>query len=129
MKITVLNANYTIHKLDPADIVPPELFKSEFYWIGKSDDELSIVCASEIEINTKDSNKDWVCLKADDVLDLSVVGVLARLTKILAEAFISIFAVSTYNTDYIFVKKNKLQTAITALQKAGFIVTNNYKIE
>jgi hypothetical protein len=52
--------------------------------------------------------------------------VLARLTKILAEAFISIFAVSTYNTDYIFVKKNKLQTAITALQKAGFVVTNNY---
>lgn len=121
-KLLVLNQYYSIHKLSPTEPIPEEVLASKNFWISRTDDELSIVAECGINLQTEDVNKEWACFKAEGILDLSVVGFLASLTSIMAKEFISIFAVSTYNTDYMFVKKNKLDRAIASLQKNGYTV-------
>ena len=64
----------------------------------------------------------WKALRIIGILDFSLIGILARISSILAENRIGIFAVSTFNTDYIFVKKNDFDKSIKALEDAGFII-------
>ncbi len=67
-------------------------------------------------------DRDWRALKVEGPLDLSLVGILASLTAPLAKAGVSIFAVSTYDTDYLLVKQDRLEVAVRALSEAGFRV-------
>jgi len=78
------------------------------YSISKSEEELSIVCSSSIQLNSEKCELGWFCIKIIGSLDFSLTGILAEISAVLAEAEISIFAISTFDTDYILVKSEKL---------------------
>ena len=95
----------------------------EFFFIGRTDEELSLVCKTEaVPEHTIDRDDGWRGFRIQGILDFSLIGILARLSGILAEQHIGIFAVSTFNTDYILVKKENLESALQALACAGYTV-------
>ncbi len=95
----------------------------EFYFIGKTDEELSLVCRTEeTPSNTTERDDGWRGFRIEGVLDFSLIGILSKLSSILAQNSIGIFAVSTYNTDYILVKKENFDKALSVLAEAGYII-------
>ena len=94
-----------------------------FYFIGKTDEELSLVCRTEdTPEETLERSDGWRGLRIQGVLDFSLIGILSKLSGILAENRIGIFAVSTYNTDYILVKEENFDRAAQVLSAAGYTV-------
>ena len=73
-----------------------------------------------VPANTIDREDDWKAFRIEGVLDFALIGILSRISGILTENQISIFAVSTYNTDYVLVKKESYTRAIEVLEKAGY---------
>lgn len=114
----VLKDDYSVCQIsDPSDIC----FEEEFVFVGKTDDELSLVCrTSAAPIAALAREDGWKAIKIQGVLDFSLVGILAGIASILAELHISIFAVSTFNTDYILLKTQSLFIAETALKDNGY---------
>ena len=97
------------------------LFK--FFFVGKTDEEISLVClTSDVPDNTTDRVDGWRTFRIEGVLDFSLIGILSEISKVLAENKIGIFVVSTYNTDYILVKRENLQKAQQALKATGYEV-------
>ena len=95
----------------------------EFYFIGKTDEEISLVCiTADAPDDTVAREDGWKCFKIQGVLDFSLIGILSEITAILAENKIAIFAVSTYNTDYILVKENDFGKALKVLSHKGYKV-------
>ena len=95
---------------------------ADFYFIGKTDEELSLVCKTEdTPQNTVERDDGWRGFRIQGVLDFSLIGILAKLSSILAEHKIGIFAVSTYNTDYILVKEENYERALSVLSSEGYI--------
>ena len=93
----------------------------EFYFIGKTDEELSLVCRTEdVPQNTIEREDGWKGFRIQGVLDFSLIGILSKISGILAENEIGIFAVSTFNTDYILVKQENFEKALQALAAAGY---------
>ena len=93
----------------------------DFYFIGKTDEEVSFVCiTADTPRNTLQREDGWKGFRIRGVLDFSLVGILSELSRILAENRIGIFAVSTYNTDYILVKKENFERALEVLHQAGY---------
>ncbi len=113
------------HKLSVckvADILSIDL-KADFYFIGKTDEELSLVCKTEdVPLNTTERDDGWRGFRIQGVLDFSMIGILSKLSGILADNRIGIFAVSTYNTDYILVKEENFERALEALASRGYTV-------
>ncbi len=96
---------------------------SDFFFIGKTDEELSLVCKTEdTPPDTVERDDGWKGFRIRGVLDFSLIGILAKLSAILAEHRIGIFAVSTYNTDYILVKEENYGRALAALASEGYTV-------
>ena len=120
MKLQVLPYDLTVCKvLSLADIHTA----AGFFFIGRTDEEISLVCRTEdTPADTTDREDGWRGFRVAGVLDFSLTGVLAKLSAVLAEQGIGIFAVSTYNTDYILVKKEDLGRALAALAAAGYEV-------
>ncbi len=93
----------------------------DFYFIGKTDEELSVVCRTEdTPAGTVERDDGWRGFRICGVLDFSLIGILSKLSTILAENKIGIFAVSTYNTDYILVKAENFDRAMEVLTDAGY---------
>ena len=95
---------------------------SSFYTISKTSDELSVVCESLYVPAEVKQDGNWRLLKIASVLNLSLTGITAKFSTALANADINLCVIATYETDYILVKQEKLQPAITALQHADFLV-------
>ncbi len=96
---------------------------ADFYFIGKTDEELSLVCKTEdTPPNTAARDDGWRGFRIQGVLDFSLIGILSKLSGILAEHGIGIFAVSTYDTDYILVKEENYARALTVLASEGYTV-------
>ncbi len=96
---------------------------SDFYFIGKTDEEVSLVCRTEcVPAETIDREDGWKGFLIQGVLDFSLVGVLAPIADILADNKIGIFAVSTFNTDYVLVKQENFERAMDLLAEAGYFV-------
>ena len=96
---------------------------AEFYFIGKTDEELSLVCRTEdTPLSTTEREDGWRGIRIQGVLDFSLVGILSKLSGSLAENQIGIFAVSTFNTDYILVKAEDFERAIRVLATAGYAI-------
>ncbi len=119
LEIKVLEGWFTIHHLEKDKEIPEQVYNSSFYTISKTEDELSIVCGSAITVDAEKSESGWSCLKVIGPLDFSLTGILAGLSNILADAGISIFSISTYDTDYILVKSEALADATAVLSAAG----------
>ena len=118
MKLKLLPDALTVCKLaslSEADLTKP------FYFLAKTDEELSLVCATgDVPARTTAREDGWRGLRVEGVLDFSLVGILARLSSALAAEGISLFAVSTFNTDYLLVKADQLDGAVRALARAGY---------
>lgn len=125
-QLSVLENSFTIHRFDVNETIPDQVYKSRFYWIGKTDEELSIVCESNILTKIDTSISNWSIIKIIGKLDFSLVGILAEISDALKKANISIIALSTYDTDYIMLQQDNLKDAKIALQNIGyeFIKTN-----
>lgn len=96
---------------------------ADFFFIGKTDEELSLVCKTEdTPENTAERDDGWRGFRIQGVLDFSLIGILSKLSGILAEHKIGIFAVSTYNTDYILVKEENYEKALTVLASEGYTI-------
>jgi len=121
LQLTILESLFTIHRFSPNHDIPNQIYGSEFYSISKSEEELSIVCSSSIQLNSKNCEIGWSCIKVIGPLDFSLTGILAEISAVLAEAEISIFAISTFDTDYILVKSENLPFAEKALLESGCI--------
>ena len=91
---------------------------------GKTDEEYSLVCPTAVvPEDTVEREDGWRCFRIRGVLDFSLIGVLAKISTILAENAIGIFVVSTFNTDYVLVKAENLDRAMGLLAAAGYSVT------
>lgn len=118
MVLKVLPYNLTVCKVATIEEID---ITSELYFIGKTDEELSLVCKTEdTPSKTTDCEPGWKGLRIEGELDFSLIGILSKLSTILAEEKIGIFAVSTFNTDYILVKEEQFTNAVSALKKNGY---------
>ena len=92
-----------------------------FFFLSKTDEEISLVCETRYApLNTTHREDGWKAFRIQGMLDFSLIGILSKITTILAENQIGIFAVSTYNTDYILVKGENFERAMSALCEAGY---------
>ena len=120
MKLKKLEHKLTVCKV--ADINDVDTGK-DFYFIGKTDEEISLVCKTDdTPQNTTERDDGWQGFRIQGVLDFSLIGILSKLSTILAENGIGIFAVSTFNTDYILVKAENFDKALKVLSDAGYDV-------
>lgn len=125
MILKVLNSEFTIHRFRSTNKIPAAVFDGSFYWIGKTDEELSVVCDSSIALAGGKKKKGWACLKVPGPIDFSETGILAGISSALASAGISIFAVSTFDTDYILLPAAHLDKAKGALVESGYGVEDS----
>ena len=96
---------------------------ADFFFIGKTDEELSVVCLTkDVPERTVERSDGWRGFRIEGTLDFALVGILSKLSAILAQNKIGIFAVSTYNTDYILVKEENFEKALLALEEEGYTV-------
>jgi uncharacterized protein len=119
LTLTILPDSLAICRLKADDAVPDWAMIGEFVSITHTGDELSIVCAEEHVPSDVKADREWRALKVEGPLDLALTGVLASLATPLAEAQINIFAVSTFDTDYLLVKGYNLARACEVLRQAG----------
>ena len=120
MELKTIEYNLSVCKV--TDISDIDL-SSDFFFIGKTDEELSLVCKTEdTPIKAFERDDGWRGFRIQGVLDFSLIGILSRLSGILAEHKIGIFAVSTYNTDYILVKEENFERALEVLASEGYTV-------
>ena len=118
--LSILEETYIIHKLDQSTKLPEGPIDCEFYSLSNSQEELSLVCPEQILIQSENNSPSWKCLKVAGPLDLNLTGILAGLSDTLAKAKISIFAISTFETDYVLIQKQALKAAKTALISQGY---------
>lgn len=118
MKIKVLEQEYCICKVRGFS---PEVLRGEIWFAAQTDEECSLVCRSDLApADAPENNGGWRAMRIEGVLDFSLVGILAKISDALARAQVGIFAVSTYNTDYILVQGVDLARAVEALRAAGY---------
>ena len=122
LALTVLPKTFVICKL-PADApVPAWATQGKFFSITRTSEELSVVAETDMVPENLRGDIAWRAMKAHGPFAFSEVGVLAALVAPLAEAGISVFALSTFDTDYLFTGETQLQAAVAALRKAGHTV-------
>ena len=115
LTIKLLEEKFGVCRLNKGELFPEWARNGPFYSITQTADELSIVCFQENIPSYIKCEKDWRILKIEGVLDFSLIGILSSICTILAKNQISIFAISTYDTDYILVKDKDIEKAIKAL--------------
>ena len=116
-ELEILDGGFTISKLNSWKDVP----EGRFVFAAATDSEISLVCPSDIvPRDTPVRDDGWSAMRISGQLDFSLVGVLSRLSAVLAAERIGIFAVSTYDTDYILIKTDDLDRAKEALKKSGY---------
>jgi hypothetical protein len=122
LNLSLLPHRYAISRLSKEALIPDWAGPDDFLSITRTMDELSIVCSEAGVPEGVECDRGWRCLKVAGPLDLSLTGVLASLANPLAEARINIFAVSTFDTDYLLVKEENLPQATEVLIQSGHLL-------
>ena len=113
MELKIIDTEFAVCKVEDLSKVN---YADKFCFIGKTDEELSLVCSVEsVPENTTECDKGWRAFRIEGVLDFSLIGILSKISTILADNKIGIFAISTYNTDYVLTKKENFDNAIKVL--------------
>ena len=120
LTMKLIKEKYGVCRINPNELIPEWAQNSDFFSITKTCDELSIVCSQDDIPNDIQCEKDWKILKIEGPLDFSLIGILASISTILAQKGISIFAISTYDTDYILVKNKDIDNTIESLVKERY---------
>jgi hypothetical protein len=115
MRLKLYDDTYQIARLPLGSDVGAGVFGGEFWSVCGTDDELSVVCVESVELAFEKCDKGWRIFKFVESMDLNLIGIAARITTVLAEANVNVMVVSTYNTDFIMVKNEKLEAAKKAL--------------
>ncbi len=111
-----------IARLNSDGPIPEWALRSSFFSITKTSEELSVVCEQDYLPQEVRGERDWRALKVKGPLEFSLTGVLASVSGPLATSGVSLFAISTFDTDYILVKQDKVSRAVSALKNAGHIL-------
>lgn len=118
MKLRSLDGDFTVCKVPDYSQVNLD---AEFCFAGTTDEERSVVCPTACAPGNATERADgWRGFRIEGVLDFSLIGVLAKISALLAAEEVGIFVVSTFNTDYVFVKKEDERKALDALIRAGY---------
>ena len=119
--LSLLEETFSIHRLALDASLPEAVSECDFYSLSKTAEEISLVCPENIAVTSEKSNPDWKCLKVAGPLDFKLTGILSGITNVLAKKKISVFAISTFDTDYFLIKKQNLTNAVSALERAGYL--------
>lgn len=120
MEIKQLNRDFTVCKLQSFNTVD---LSNTFTFVSVTDDEISLVCeTSHVPDNATNIESNWKGFKINGILEFNMIGVIAKISNLLAEQKISIFVISTFNTDYVLLKTDYYDKAINTLR------SNNYTI-
>ena len=120
MEIKKIQGDFTVCKVTDYSQVNLD---AEFCFTGKTDEERSLVCLTcDTPANTTEREDGWRGFRIQGVLDFSLLGILSKISGLLADTKIGIFAVSTYNTDYVLVKAEDEMKALSVLAQAGYKV-------
>ena len=122
MVLELFENEYSIYKFTPDFIITENIFSSDFISITKTKDEISIVAPINKLKNFIEAEIGWKIIKINEILDFSLIGIISKISTLLANENISIFVISTYNTDYILVKKENLKKTIEVLIKNQYEV-------
>ena len=122
MELKKLEYDLTVCKVEAITDID---MTADFFFIGKTDEEMSLVCkTNDVPKNTTERDDGWKGFRIQGVLDFSLIGILSKLSGILAENHIGIFAVSTFNTDYILVKAENFEKALSVLSAEGYTIVS-----
>jgi len=122
MRLTLSVLDYKLSVCKFAEL-PPQVLQESFIFAACAEGEVSVVCETEKVPNGTLAREDgWRALMVEGPLDFALVGVLAKISSALADAGVPLFAVSTFDTDYVLVKEDDLRTAIAALDDQGCLV-------
>lgn len=122
MELKKIPYDLTVCKVEAASQID---LAGDFYFIGKTDEEISLVVpTASVPEKTTERDDGWQAFRIQGVLDFSLIGILSKISSLLADAQIGIFAVSTYNTDYILVKKENYEKALRVLADAGYEIAD-----
>lgn len=122
MEIKKLEYDFSVCKVKDYSLVD---FNKEFVFAGKTDEENSLVCQTDmVPSNVTEREDGWKAFRLQGILDFSLIGILSAISGILAENKIGIFAISTFNTDYILTKAENYLKAAEVLSRAGYIITD-----
>lgn len=119
LKFRWLPGPYAVIRLAPDEPIPDWATNGEFTSITRSSDELSIVCPADNLPRDVDAKHHWICLKLDGPFPFSQTGVLLSFIEPLSSKGIPIFAISTYDTDYVLIQEEWAGAALNALHQAG----------
>ncbi|MCI8403933.1 MAG: ACT domain-containing protein [Clostridia bacterium] len=120
MELKIIDKSFSVCKVKDYSMINIE---NEFCFTGKTDEENSLVCAAEnVPENVTERDDGWKAFRIQGILDFSLIGILSNISSVLAENKIGLFAVSTYNTDYIFIKEKNFDKALALLQSDGYTV-------
>ncbi len=116
MKIKVIEGEFSVCKVADYSQVNIE---ADYCFIGKTDEERSLVClTADVPASTTEREDHWRAFRIEGVLDFSLIGILSKISTLLAENKIGIFAISTFNTDYILTKSENFDRALYVLKEA-----------
>lgn len=123
LELKVIREDFSVCRL--GDLTQVDLTE-EYYFIGKTDEELSLVCRTcRVPGNAVSREDGWKAFRIQGVLDFSLIGILAKISSILAEEKIGIFVVSTYNTDYVLTREADFDRALKALGTRGYVIKDS----
>ena len=120
MTLKVINEEFTICKLKNFSQID---IREPFVFTGSTDGEKSLVCPTRLVTSEVIERRDgWKALRIEGILDFSLIGIIAKISAILADNGIGIFVVSTFNTDYILTQADRFEMALRLLSDAGYCI-------
>lgn len=122
LTLKLLPETLSVHCLPENGEIPAEVFTASMYFISKVAGDMAVILPQSVKINSEEEEPDWQALEVVGPIDLSMTGILSKISTILANEQISLLAISTFDTDYFIVKSNKMAAAIAALR------SNDYQI-
>ena len=117
-----LDDQFTIYQLSDFKAVPSEIYNAGFFSVTSTGDEISVVTNCKTKFPDLKSNEGWKCFRVDGILDFSLVGIINEITAPLKDNKIPVYVLSTFNTDYIFVKDESFRKALEVFRLSGSII-------
>lgn len=117
--LSVLQEQLAVCRLEKDAHIPEWALSGSLFSITRTAEELSIVCRQSSVPEGTRCERDWRCLQVQGPLDFSLTGILTSLLTPLTDAGIAVFAISTYDTDYVMIKEKNLERAVRVLSQAG----------
>ncbi|WP_189642332.1 ACT domain-containing protein [Deinococcus piscis] len=122
LTLTLLRGEYAVCRLNPAEPLPAWATEGEFWTVSRTAEELSVLCAAQGVPAGVQAQAGWAALKLEGPFPFDLTGILSSVLDPLRDAEIGIFAVSTFDTDYVLVSRAQLAGAMAALRAAGHSV-------